>query len=296
MMTRYEQRKLMLEMFYLKPGMDIPEGSEASDLTGVAFLNEFKALQRSNERLQDQVAVLKARNDELESYAHTVAHNLKTPLSTIILTSDAITEIGDLDPQEIKEYLHEIRSTAYEMDDTIDNLLLLSEVRKADVPAAPVDMEMAVKNVLKRLSHMIHEYRCTIARPRSWPVADGYAPWIEEVWVNYLSNAIKYGGRPPFIKMGATPQANGTISFWISDNGSGVPPEIQPHLFSPFNQFSKIHRPGHGLGLSIVRHIVEKLGGRVGMENIRGKGSLFFFTLPASQSTSTMASGPVLSE
>jgi two-component system sensor histidine kinase/response regulator len=285
MMTRNEQRKLMLEMFYLKPGLDIPEESEVADVSKVAFLNEFKALQRSTQRLQDQLATLKARNEELESYAHTVAHNLKTPLSVIILTSDAITEIGDLKPQEIKEFMQQIRSTAYEMDNTIDNLLLFSEVRKVDVLTEPMDMEMVVKNVLKRLNHMVHEYQCTIVKPKSWPRAIGYAPWIEEVWANYLSNAIKYGGRPPFVRLGATPQADGMISFWISDNGAGVPAEMQMHLFAPYSQVSQIHKSGHGLGLSIVRHIVEKLGGKVGIENKNGRGSIFFFTLPACHDT-----------
>ncbi len=124
MITPNEQRKLLLETFYLKPGLEIPEKSEVTDISEVAVQNEIKALQRSNERLNNQLAALKIRNQELEDYAHTVAHNLKNPLSVIILTSDAITDIIDLTPQELQDYMQQIRSTAYKMNDTIDNLFI----------------------------------------------------------------------------------------------------------------------------------------------------------------------------
>jgi signal transduction histidine kinase len=283
--TPNEQRKLLLETFYLKPGLEIPEKSEVTDISEVAVQNEIKSLQRSNERLNNQLAALKIHNQELEDYAHTVAHNLKNPLSVIILTSDAITDIIDLTPQELQDYMQQIRSTAYTMNDTIDNLLFLSEVRKANAPTEPVDMAKVITKILKRFKHMIKEYQCTIITPKSWPTALGYAPWIEEVWANYLSNAIKYGGRPPFVRFGATVQPEGMIRFWMLDNGFGIPPETQLQLFSPFNHFSQNHGQGHGLGLSIVYHIVEKLGGKVGVESKAGKGSLFFFTLLASQTT-----------
>src|SRR5512147_1663202 len=86
MMTPYEQRKLLLELFYLKPGLYIPEQIGTSEATEVALHNEIKALRRSNDRLNKQIEALNARNSELEDYAHTVAHNLKNPLSVIILT------------------------------------------------------------------------------------------------------------------------------------------------------------------------------------------------------------------
>ncbi len=282
-MTSNEQRKLLLELFYLKPGLNLPEKFEASEASRIAIYNELKALQRNNEQLQEQIASLKARNAELEDYSHTVAHDLKDPLSVIIVTCDAVTEISDLTPKELKEYLQQIRSTAYEMNDTIDNLLLLSEIRKVDIPSAPLDMEKIVENVSKRLNHMVKEYQGSILLPKTWPTAIGYAPWVEEAWVNYVSNALKYGGRPPVVRLGASLHLDGMVSFWVLDNGLGIPEEVQKRLFSPGNQSSQVYKPGHGLGLSIVRHIVEKLGGKVGVESKAGKGSLFYFSLPASQ-------------
>ena len=285
MISHNEQRKLLTDLFYLKPGVALSPKKETAELSNATLQNEFNALERSNEHMQQQITSLKARNRELEDYAHTVAHNLKNPLSVIILTSDAITDISDLSLAELQEYMQQIRSTAYEMNNTIDNLLLLSEVRKVDVPFEPIDMAQIVGSIRTRLNYMVKEYNGTILSPKTWPTAIGYAPWIEEVWINYVSNALKYGGNPPIVRLGATVKSDGMISFWALDNGFGIPAEAQSALFMPFTQFSQNNRPGHGLGLSIVRHIVEKLGGKVGVESKAGKGSLFYFTLPACQTS-----------
>jgi signal transduction histidine kinase len=104
---------------------------------------------------------------------------------------------------------------------------------------------------------------------------------VEEVWANYISNAIKYGGKPPRIELGAGPQPNGTVRFWVRDNGHGLSIEDQRRLFGEFSRLSEGQVEGHGLGLSIVRRIVTKLGGEVGVESQIGQGSMFYFTLPA---------------
>ena len=128
---------------------------------------------------------------------------------------------------------------------------------------------------------MVKEYQAQIDLPESWPPAIGYAPWIEEIWANYLSNALKYGGPSPQIRLGASIEMNGMIRYWIRDHGPGIPEDKQARLFSPLSQADLISNPGHGLGLSILRSIVEKLGGQAGCETEPGNGSLFFFTLPA---------------
>jgi len=118
--------------------------------------------------------------------------------------------------------------------------------------------------------------------PDAWPVAVGYGPWIEEVWANYLSNAIMYGGSSPRIELGADVQADGMVRFWVRDYGPGISADQQQHLFIPFTQLAQSSANGHGLGLSIVRRIMNKLGGEVGVESngVPGQGSRFFFTLP----------------
>jgi signal transduction histidine kinase len=147
-------------------------------------------------------------------------------------------------------------------------------------------MARIVAEAVQRLSYLIEQYQARIKIAEVWPVALGHSLWVEEIWVNYLSNAIKYGGCPPQIQLGATERSNGTVRFWVRDNGPGLSPEAQARLFAPFTQVTQAHTQGYGLGLSIVKRIVDKLGGEVGVESegIPGKGSLFTFTLPASGS------------
>lgn len=112
-------------------------------------------------------------------------------------------------------------------------------------------------------------------------MAMGYSPWVEEVWVNYLSNALKYGGQPPRIELGATEQ-EGMVRFWVRDYGPGIAPEDQTRLFTPFTRLDQVTTKGHGLGLSVVQRIMDKLDGRAGVESdgVPGEGSLFYFELP----------------
>jgi two-component system, sensor histidine kinase and response regulator len=281
MIKQSEQRQYLLEQFTLGHGLDVARPFNPPKGVEVALRSEIKALQQSNEQLRQQPADLRSRNEELNAYAHTVAHALKNPLAVITVTSGAIIEIKDLTLEEQHEYLEEIKATAFEMSGTIDNLMLLSEAGLLDRAAEPLDMAGIVASVQRRLSNMTGEYHGRILSPKTWPSALGYAPWIEEVWANYISNALKYGGESPCVVLGASIQTDGMIRFWARDNGPGIPKKAQAHLFAPFTRLGQVQRPGHGLGLSIVRRIIEKSGGQAGLESEAGKGSLFFFTLPA---------------
>jgi two-component system, sensor histidine kinase and response regulator len=235
----------------------------------------------SSVTLPEQVDVLRARNRELAAYDHTIAHNLKDPLSVILATTDAIFHITDLTPEELRTYLMQIHTTAQAMDDMIDNMLLLSELGEVDVPLGPLDMAEIVSHARSRLVHLIQQHRARIIHPAAWPPAIGYGPWVEEVWANFISNAVKYGGRPPEVELGASRRPDGTIQFWARDNGAGLSAEAQASVFKPYVQFGPVRSAGHGLGLPIAKRIVERLGGRIGVESQVGRGSRFFFSLPA---------------
>ncbi len=131
---------------------------------------------------------------------------------------------------------------------------------------------------------LIDEYHGTIMMPDNWPTAQGCLPWIEEVWVNYISNGLKYGGRPPRLILGANSDNKGYIRFWVRDNGRGLTPVQQNQLFIPFTHLSQARVEGHGLGLSVVQRLVKICGGDVGVESLLGMGSTFYFTLPAVES------------
>ena len=188
------------------------------------------------------------------------------------------TELSD---EDITSYLCNIEDTAAKMVDITNGLLLLSTLHTIEPDIGLLDMGHIVAHAQKRLVLVIEEYGARVTVPEVWPVALGYVGWVEEVWVNYLTNALKYGGRPPQVEAGATAQEDGMMRFWVSDNGSGLSPEEQGVLFTPFTRLGKTPNvSGHGLGLSIAKRIVERLGGQVGIESETGSGSTFYFTLP----------------
>jgi PAS domain S-box-containing protein len=238
---------------------------------------------RMVEELRRYSAELEASNEDLDAFAHTVAHDLNNPLTRVIGFAELLEEDYEtLTDDEVRRFLHTIARSGNRMANITDELLLLSTVRNVDdIEVEPLDMDTLVSQALVRLEYLIESSQVQITLPDTWPAAMGYGPWIEEVWTNYISNAVKYGGEPPHLELGATDRGDGTIQFWVRDDGSGLTPEEQARLFTPFTRLQKLRAKGHGLGLSIVRRIMEKLGGEAGVESKLGEGSHFTFTLPA---------------
>ncbi len=238
-------------------------------------------LAEANRQLEQANSDLAASNKELDAFAHTVAHNLKNPLNVIFGYALMLHE-GETTAEETHKFLQVIENTTIKMESIINELLLLASVRRGEIALTKLDMSDIIMNVQARLSNKITESSAQIVLPAEWPAALGYAPWVEEVWVNYLSNAIKYGGKPPVLTLNAERQNNGMVKFWIQDNGRGLTQEEQNKLFTPFTRVTQLKIEGHGLGLSIVQRIAEKLGGQTGVESKVGQGSRFYFTLPES--------------
>jgi len=247
----------------------------------ITISRDITAQKRAAQALQQYAEDLKKRNEELDAFAHTAAHDLKNPLANIIGFIEWLDTHPELPETDRQDYLRTIGRNAKKMDNIIDELLLLAQVRKAEVELGPIDMARIIAEARARLTFLSTESRAVISLPERWPSALGHAPWVEEVWVNYLSNAIKYGGQPPHVELGCDEQPDNTLRFWVRDNGRGIPLEEQTSLFTAFGENSKVRATGHGLGLSIVRTIVEKMGGQVGIAGAPGGGSTFYFTLPA---------------
>lgn len=218
--------------------------------------------------------------EELDAFARTTAHDLKNPLYQAIVSSEVLREqCENLSPDERHYYLTVITNAMRKMQTIIDSLLLLARVRDEEVKPVPLDMASIVAEAIARLSLIAKEHQAEIIYPNEWPAALGYAPWVEEIWANYISNAIQYGGSPPRVELGFDKPEGDTIRFWVRDNGPGISPEDQAKLFKPFARLDKSR--GHGLGLSIALRIAERLGGTAGVQSELGGGSQFYFTLPA---------------
>jgi signal transduction histidine kinase len=254
---------------------------------GASYMGYYytAAAARAEEALRQRTVDLQARNEELDAFAHTVAHDLKGPLSGLMATAEVLEALGGaLTPDEHRDQMHALVQSGRKMSNIIDELLLLASVRRMnDVSMHALDMAAIVNSVLQRMSTLPERQAAEIVLPVSWPAALGHAPWVEEVWANYLSNALRYGGQPPHVELGAEELAGGWVRFWVHDNGPGIQPEQQVRLFVPFTRLDHGHANGHGLGLSIVQRIIERMGGQVAVESGPGQGSVFSFTLPLAQ-------------
>jgi len=248
-----------------------------------------EALRRSNAELQ-------ARNEELDAFAHTVAHDLKDSLSFFVGVADLLeSDYATMPSEDLDRWLQAIEGKGIKMGRVTDAMLLLATVRQGQAPVRPVEMAGIVAEACQRLAPTIKSHQAEIVTPSAWPAALGYGPWLEEVWLNLIDNAIKHGGRPPRVELGhSLLTLDGTdltdldadeakiIRFWVRDNGAGLTPEQQVRLFEPLAELPRVQKMGHGLGLSIVRRIVDRLGGQVAVDSdgVAGHDAVFSFTLP----------------
>ena len=239
---------------------------------------------KANRRLKKEIAEKEKLIADLDAFDHTVAHDLRNVIGSIVTTTDLLQlELDQKNYENLNEINELIALSANKSFHVVKELLTLASVRQQDIKTETLDMSQVFADSRDRLQDMIKSYDAKIIEPDDWPSVVGYAPWIEEVWVNFLSNAIKYGGTPPEIELGANQfYGDKKVRYWIKDNGNGLSKKQQQKLFKKYERFNQSHIEGTGLGLSIVKRIVEKLGGEVGVISnaIPGEGCVFYFTLP----------------
>jgi PAS domain S-box-containing protein len=278
-----QQRSLLANTAPIRDAMDRLTGAVGvfQDVTEEVAIRD--TLRRRNEELQALTA-------ELEAYDYTVAHDLKNPLSIIVGSAELLSGIlAHVEGEGPRRALKNILQGTRRMNDIVESLLVLASARSNEVRIQAVDMAVILADVCRALEPEISRTGAELHLVDDWPPVLGYAPWIESVWTNYVSNGLKYGGSPPRLDIGfdvdeamprADPSGKEMVRFWIRDWGPGLTEEEQSRLFAPFSRLDRPERLGHGLGLAIVRRIVEKLGGRLGVDSRPGEGSTFWFTLP----------------
>ena len=266
-----------------------PIFSDKKQIGSILLIHDITSLMKNENELRNMniqlVSEIEKREkliEDLDSFAHTVAHDLRNSLSSIFSASEIMEEIiRQNDKNLLFELSNMINHSANKSIQITQELLMLATTDKTQVERTPLEMSTIFSDAKKQLSEQIQKTDATIKEPTDWPVALGYAPWIEEVWTNYLSNAIKYGGTPPVIEVGADVLKNGNITFWIKDNGQGLTADEQRRLFKNFVRLNPNKADGYGLGLTIAKKIIEKLGVYVGVESTGdGNGSKLKFTLP----------------
>lgn len=233
-------------------------------------------------KTRDIIDDLIERNEELNAYSSIIAHELKSPLSAIVAYADSLRHgLGVSDPTI---FLERILASADRMSEMITHLLWMARLDRPLDTVHVVTIEPVIESTLRRLHHALERRIIAIQVDPDLPNALGHDVWIEEVFANLISNAIKYIGEEnpnPHIRLSAR-RLGHRVRYEVRDNGIGISAEDQALLFRSFNRLNDhVRIEGTGLGLAIVQRIVARLGGDVGVESEVGQGSTFWFTLPA---------------
>jgi signal transduction histidine kinase len=185
----------------------------------LARIQHHLQLNRLQKELTAKTQDLAQKNAELEAYAHTIAHSLKTPLAAAGRFLEILCKFKSDDLSGEQRHLAQQAQNALAMiGEVVDALLLLSTVAQQHVELKPLDTGSLVSQALSQLGEMLARQRADVKLPQTWPQALGYAPWVGEVWLNLLSNALKYGGSPPRLEVAGAPDGP-HVRFSVRDNG-----------------------------------------------------------------------------
>lgn len=235
---------------------------------------------------QEREALLKElsdKNAELESFVYTVSHDLKTPVVTIEGFIGALKEdFGELLGPGGEKYLRRISEATRKMEGLINDLLDLSRIGRLSEHRTEISFTGLAKEAVRALDPQIKERGITIVIPENMPSFYGEKKRLGQLVDNLVGNAVKYIGEDnpsPRIEFGAEKRGGETI-FFVRDNGIGIDKMYFDKIFKIFQRLPSARKiDGTGMGLTIVKRIVELHGGRIWVESEVGKGSTFYFTI-----------------
>lgn len=258
---------------------------------------------RTEEKLQRYATEIQQANEELKTFTYTVSHDLRAPLVNIRGFSEEFKRTiqegreflakyvptlseGDkktyslIFEHDIDEAVGFITASVRRMDSLIESILKLSRLGRSELRPEPVDTEQLVESLLKTLAHQI-ESRQGEVRVGLLPVLMVDRTAIERIFGNLLDNAVKYldASRPGRIEVSAE-QSDAEIIFTVRDNGRGIAKEDIQKIFEPFRRVGNPDVPGEGMGLTYVKALVKRLGGRIWCESELEIGTAFKFTIP----------------
>lgn len=250
-------------------------------------------LRRMNLTLQEKIEEAARANRELEAFSYSVAHDLRAPLRSIdgfsgILMRDHANQL-DAGGQE---YLRLVHTSAKRMGQLIDDLLNLSRFARAELHCRPLDLAALVGEVVQRLRREQPERQVDFRVEGDLPAAYGDPGLVDAVLQNLLDNAWKYTRRCPLarIEFGWSGEKR---AYFVRDNGAGFDMAYAGKLFQVFHRLHSLAQfEGTGVGLAIVRRIVERHGGRIWAEAQPDRGASFYFTLAAEHGAPASATRP----
>jgi PAS domain S-box-containing protein len=254
---------------------DVTERKQAE----LQLQQQAQELRQLNEALEQTTCELSERNQELDRFTYTVSHDLKAPLRAIANLSQWIAE--DLEGQLEEENQHQLEllhSRVHRMEALIDGLLGYSRIGRTEVATETVDVGQLLSEVLDSLAPP-PSFTIVIQPPMPTVVVKRLL--LNQVFSNLISNAIKHNNRPDGRLEISTTQKGQYYEFSVADNGPGIAPEYHERVFGIFETLKgRDVQESTGIGLSIVKKIVETEGGEITLESELGSGATFRFTWP----------------
>lgn len=240
-----------------------------------------EVLQASQTALRSAQARLVVSNNELEQFAYVAAHELLSPLRSVVVYAELLEQSArDLSEAQIESCVDEIRSGVARMDRQLNSLLELSSTQREATDAAPVELDGVVSSVAHELDQLIVESGTSL-EVGELPVVIGRPALLQSVFTNLISNAIKYRDPQRQLKVSISSETNDHGStVYVTDNGPGVADENQGRIFQLFERASA-NTPGSGIGLGLSRRIIEAFGGTINYEAATDGGSTFAIAFPS---------------
>ncbi|HEY9826966.1 MAG TPA: PAS domain-containing protein [Stenomitos sp.] len=269
--------------FYDDQGKPVRMMGIAQDVTDrkqteVALQDRARDLSRINLQLMQATAMLNRRNQELDQFAHIVSHDLKSPLRAIASLSVWIEEdlVEEATP-EVKQHLELMQSRISHMNTLIDGLLTYARIGYQEAPCETFALNELLEEVVTSLD-VPPDF--TVQIPSNLPVLNTHRLLLSQVLANLISNAIKHHERPNGqVQVRVRPGIE-SYEFEVADDGPGIAPDHREHVFDIFQTFSSSSKDSTGIGLALVKKIVERVGGEIHLESELGQGTTFRFTWP----------------
>ncbi|HEY8657658.1 MAG TPA: ATP-binding protein, partial [Hanamia sp.] len=257
------------------------KNTEGKIISLLGVTHDITERKKTEEALEKRAAELLASNTELEHFAYVASHDLQEPLRMVISFMNLLEKRmdGQLDETN-KQYIHFAVDGAKRMKTLIQDLLLYSRVGTNKENFAATDLNEVMQYTTQLLKENIKKNRAVIT-VKPMPVIWANKTLISQLFVNLVSNALKYhGDKEPEIEVGCTEEPGKWI-FYVKDNGIGIDPKFFDKIFIMFQRLhNKNEYSGTGIGLAICKKIVETHKGRIWVESEAGKGSTFYFSIP----------------
>lgn len=238
-----------------------------------------EALRESESRHRALAAQLKQANQELESFAYSVSHDLRAPLRTMQGFAHALLQnYGDALPEDARDYARRIIESGRQSERLISDLLAYSRLSFEKLDVKPVELSAVVNQSLEQVQGYITEAGAEVDVQHTLPVVLGSQTALLQVVSNLISNAVKFvpRERKPRVRL-RTEERGDYVRLWVEDNGTGIPEGQEERIFRVFERLSNDNdHPGTGIGLAIVRRGMERIGGRCGVERLEDGGSAFW--------------------